>query len=248
MAIYRNMSMSFWTDTKVTDDFTPEDRYFYLYILTNPHTNLSGCYEISMKQMSDETGYNNDTIKRLIDRFSNIHNVIRYSAETKEVLILNWYRYNWTKSPKLNKPLLKYIEAIKNIEFQKYVGGLYNGREPEIPYRYHIDTTVTVSVTDTDTDSISNTITEEEKPKRKRFEPPTLEEVEAYCFERKNRVDAERFVDYYTSNGWQVGKTKMKDWKAAVRTWEKNGFANNQNRQPSGGNVFLEMAKDEGIF
>lgn len=56
---------------------------------------------------------------------------------------------------------------------------------------------------------------------KKRFRPPTVEEVEAYCFERNNKVDAERFVDYYTSNGWKVGKNPMKDWKAAVRNWER---------------------------
>lgn len=56
---------------------------------------------------------------------------------------------------------------------------------------------------------------------KKRFRPPTVEEVEAYCFERNNKVDAERFVDFYSSNGWRVGKNPMKDWKAAVRTWEK---------------------------
>lgn len=70
------------------------------------------------------------------------------------------------------------------------------------------------------------------KKTAKRFSPPTLEEVKAYCLERNNNVDAERFIDYYTSNGWFVGKNKMKDWKAAVRTWEKNGYsgkkANNQ--------------------
>lgn len=55
-----------------------------------------------------------------------------------------------------------------------------------------------------------------------RFKPPTVEEVSEYCRERKNRVDPQRFVDYYTSNGWKVGRNTMKDWKAAVRTWEKN--------------------------
>ena len=58
MALYRTISLSFWNDNKIVDDFTPEDRYFYLYLLTNPHTNLIGCYEISLKQMSYETGYN----------------------------------------------------------------------------------------------------------------------------------------------------------------------------------------------
>ncbi len=54
-----------------------------------------------------------------------------------------------------------------------------------------------------------------------RFTPPTMEEVAAYCSERGNSVDAERFCSFYQSNGWKVGKNPMKDWKAAVRTWEK---------------------------
>ena len=59
---------------------------------------------------------------------------------------------------------------------------------------------------------------------RARFQPPTVEEVKAYCFERCNNVDAQRFVDYYSANGWRVGKNPMRDWKAAVRTWERNGL------------------------
>lgn len=97
----------------------------------------------------------------------------------------------------------------------------------------------------------------EEKPKTaKRFQPPTLEEVKAYCLERKNNVDPERFIDYYTSNGWVVGKNKMKDWKAAVRTWEKNGYSNSNKSNNSNNskkannngfetnNPFLEMLNE----
>ena len=54
----------------------------------------------------------------------------------------------------------------------------------------------------------------------KRFKKPTLEEVQSYCRDRQNDVDAQRFIDYYSSNGWKVGKNPMKDWRAAVRTWE----------------------------
>ena len=56
----------------------------------------------------------------------------------------------------------------------------------------------------------------------KRFIPPTVDEVALYCFERHNHVSAQKFVDYYSSNGWRVGKNPMKDWKAAVRTWERS--------------------------
>jgi len=55
-----------------------------------------------------------------------------------------------------------------------------------------------------------------------RFVPPTPDEVREYCKERQNLLDAERFVDFYESKGWMVGKSKMKDWKAAVRNWERS--------------------------
>ena len=54
-----------------------------------------------------------------------------------------------------------------------------------------------------------------------RFSPPSVDDVSAYCKERKNRVDPQQFVDFYTAKGWKIGKDSMKDWKAAVRTWEK---------------------------
>ena len=74
----------------------------------------------------------------------------------------------------------------------------------------------------------SNPIQYESKPNpntnsvKTRFTPPTLDDVQSYCKERNNRVDAERFVNHYSSNGWMVGKVPMKDWKAAVRTWERD--------------------------
>ncbi len=66
-----------------------------------------------------------------------------------------------------------------------------------------------------------------------RFVKPTVEEVRAYCQERKNNVDPERFVDYYDANGWKVGKNPMKDWKATVRTWEKNGYSSHYPKENS---------------
>ena len=65
---------------------------------------------------------------------------------------------------------------------------------------------------------------------RRRFTPPTLQEVREYCLERKNKVDPEQFIDFYSSKGWKVGSQPMKDWKAAVRTWEKRD-SNRQSEQ-----------------
>ncbi len=91
------------------------------------------------------------------------------------------------------------------------------------------------------------------KEKAMRFLPPTLEDVQNYCQERGNSVDAEKFYDFYQSKGWYVGKNKMKDWNAAVRTWEKEGGANTQ-RSATGngqqvsatGNPFLDLIIKEG--
>lgn len=71
----------------------------------------------------------------------------------------------------------------------------------------------------------NHNLNEESKSKSKsesKFIKPALQEIQAYCQERKNNVNAEKFFDYYQANGWKVGKNPMKDWKAAVRTWEKN--------------------------
>ena len=98
---------------------------------------------------------------------------------------------------------------------------------------------------------IDTELEQEKKSKAtNRFTPPTLAEVQAYCKERGNNVDAQRFIDYYTSNGWKVGRNKMKDWKAAVRTWEKstNKPAPTSKQGGSNGNIFLDIAHDEGLF
>ena len=149
MAIYRNIQLSFWTDNKVEDEFTPEDKYFYLYLMTNPQTNICGCYEVSYSQLTNQTGYSKDTIIRLLDRFENEHKVIKYSKTNKEILLLNWYKYNWSKSEKVLKGVLTVAQHIKTKEFQKYVINTVDKVSKDtlsIPYIYTMET----SVSDTD--------------------------------------------------------------------------------------------------
>lgn len=74
---------------------------------------------------------------------------------------------------------------------------------------------------------------------QKNFVPPSVEEVRAYCLSRCNDVDPERFVDFYSAKGWMVGKNKMKDWKACVRTWEQ--------RQKGESHGKRDVAADDGI-
>lgn len=83
-----------------------------------------------------------------------------------------------------------------------------------------------------------------------RFVPPTCEEVAAYCEERNNDVDAVKFVNYYTANGWKVGNNPMKDWRAAVRTWERNtyGTSLNTTNKSSYSNPFTALKEQEGYY
>lgn len=89
---------------------------------------------------------------------------------------------------------------------------------------------------------------ERSKPRQKRFIPPTIEEVEAYIREKGYNVDAERFIAHYESNGWMVGKSPMKSWKAALVTWKKNSFDNQGKRQSTNGflDILREMDEKEG--
>ena len=163
MATYRAIYLSFWTDAKVDDDFTPEDKYFFLYLLTNPHTNICGCYEVTPKQMARETGYNEDSVKRLLDRMEKVHGVIKYDSDTKEVLIPNWGKYNWHNSPKTMAGAEKVAQHIKSETFKKTVADTLS-----IGYGYPMDISVSVLNTTTtpisknSTDNhISNTVVEE---------------------------------------------------------------------------------------
>lgn len=78
-----------------------------------------------------------------------------------------------------------------------------------------------------------------------RFNPPSFEEVSAYCTERGNNIDPQYFVDFYSSKGWTVGKGKMKDWKACVRTWERRENNNASNKPKESGNVFKRMLEEQ---
>lgn len=94
-----------------------------------------------------------------------------------------------------------------------------------------IESNVTVTqcnATDKDKDK------DKTKSKNKMFTPPSRQEVQEYIAEKGYSVDAERFVDYYTANGWMVGKNHMKDWKAAVRNWERNNDDRGSNKERKG--------------
>lgn len=122
MAISRSqLSTSFWTDDKVRDEFTPEDRLFYVYLLTSPQATITGCFPISFAQVVMDTGLSKETVQKLLTRFEEVHGVLWFNDENKEVLILNWGRYNWTDSDDFRKGVEKAAAEIKTDGFRVYV-------------------------------------------------------------------------------------------------------------------------------
>jgi hypothetical protein len=96
--------------------------------------------------------------------------------------------------------------------------------------RQQNDSKPTASRQQADTTNNDNNDNNDNNNKRGAFKPPSLEEVQAYCSQRNNGINAEAFIDFYSAKGWLIGKNKMKDWKAAVRTWEKrSGQSKNVN-------------------
>lgn len=128
MTLYRTVHTSFWYDTKVCDDMTANERYMTLYLLTNPHTNIIGCYEVSKASISRETGLCDDDVTSILERLEQL-GVARYCEKTREVLLLHWHRYNWSTSPKTYAAIRKALPMVKSHEFAKYVADRYNESE-----------------------------------------------------------------------------------------------------------------------
>ena len=160
--------------------------------------------------------------------------------ESGVVVIKHWKIHNYIRQDRY-KPTIYQGEKALLIEKENKA---YTEKENlGIPNDYQMETQVRLGKDSIELgkDSIEN---KADKPPRTRFKPPTIEDVQAYCMERNNNVDAQRFIDYYTSNGWKVGKNPMKDWKAAVRNWERTS-TDKQSRQEQSGNPFLDMLEEE---
>lgn len=154
------------------------------------------------------------------------------------------YLAEWTNSTKQGvikclKSLVEkgYIEKNENIingvKFCEYYATEFNTllNKVDYPIKQSLTPPIKQSLPNNiDNNNIDNIIYNnilEEQPKKetkKSFTPPTLEEVTAYCMERNNGLDPQKFIDYYTAIDWHIGKNKMKDWKATIRTWERNNY------------------------
>ena len=141
--------------------------------------------------------------------------------ESGVVVIKHWHIHNYIQKDRY-KPTV-YTEEKSTLMLNE--NGAYTDKVYQMDTRciqdgYNLDTQVRLGKVSLGKDSKESACVCEDTPTL-RFTPPSIEEVTSYCKERGNNVDAQQFIDFYTTKGWMVGKNKMKDWKACVRTWER---------------------------
>jgi len=158
-----------------------------------------------------------NTIKMALDIFEKLGMIYRSNA----IQLANWEKHQ-------NETALEIIRENernrKRIQRAKQAIQItdYNNVPDNVPDKSRNVRTLDIDKDKDKEEDIRN------RSKNKNFIIPTYNEVKEYCNERSNNIDAEQFIDYYTSKGWMIGKNKMKDWKAAIRTWERN----NKDKQP----------------
>lgn len=222
MAKYRNVHVSFWTDRKVSEDFAPEDRFMFLYLLTNPRTNMCGCYEIGYKAIAYDTGYTVGKVKQVIANLIQ-HKVITYNDQTGEVLIVNWYRYNWTVSDKIKRLIASELENIKTKQYQQYLKDkLYPINRVSESEGYPIKNTFSLYVSDSVSDSVMDSVSdsgEADKPKYPYKEIcERLNEFAGTAFRDKSKDTRKlikaRFEDGFTlEDFFTVIDKKVAEWR-----------------------------------
>lgn len=143
-------------------------------------------------------GYFDTTVRQLSNIFS-------WNERTTEKFLKLLEKQGMIKRYKISKSL-KSCTLLKVNNYNDYQAAVYETCKSKYKSKCHLN--------------CCNCSSKPEEEKPKRFTKPTLEEVEAYCTERSNGISAQDFINFYESKGWKVGKTPMKDWKAAVRTWE----------------------------
>ena len=141
MAKYRYVYTTFWNDPRVVEEMTAEDKYFFLYLLTNESTTQIGIYQITKKQIAFDMGYSMESAGALLQRFRDHHKIIKYNEETREIAIKNWGKYNLNRG---GKPILDCVKSelkeVKDTSLIRWVGEGISNDSVRIVYESYYDT------------------------------------------------------------------------------------------------------------
>lgn len=168
MSKYRQVQVSFWQDSFVLD-LTPEEKYFYIYLMTNSKASQIGIYELPKRIIETETGYNRETVEKLLYRFVE-YGKIAYNDATKEIMLLNWVRHNWNNSPKVVSRVETELKAVKHIPFALSYIEIANQIKADtvsIQYPYSIDSLCIQEIRDKEKDKEKDNDKEQQQQREK---------------------------------------------------------------------------------
>ncbi|WP_235848389.1 DnaD domain protein [Litchfieldia alkalitelluris] len=219
MAKYRMVRTNFWLNPVVSEEMSPEDKYFFLYLLTNPHTTQIGIYKITKKQMAFDMGYSIETVHALMDRMVHHHELIRYNPQTREIAIKCWGKYNLHKG---GKPVVDCIlSELKEVEDRSLIEYVADGIVKEDLLKiyksfYEVGKEIVELEEEGIVDSFEDTFAtrstirgqkEKEKENNKQQQKPLYLNI-----------------DYKQEGEIQLHQIKQEDVKEIVEFWDQNGF------------------------
>jgi hypothetical protein len=227
---YRKVDPRIWDDEKfVTLD--EQDKLVTLHCLTSIQVNRIGIFRFSIAMAAEQLGTLPPTFHK---RFGNVCRTFNwpFHEATKTLYFPTWWKYNRPDNPNMLESFLCDLHDVPTsplvamfCENKTYLSDTFAERL-RLAYKY-------VAPNVTPNHQLQEQEQEQEQEQKKKgpqaangFVIPTLEEIASYCNDRNNNVDPEAFIDFYSAKGWMIGKNKMKDWQASVRTWEKRGSEN----------------------
>lgn len=255
MSRFRKIDPRIWADEKFRR-LSQSDKLIALHCLTSAQTNRIGIFYLSPGLAIEQLGMKPDGYAKGMRR---VCDTLGWGIdEVVNVLFMpTWWKYNGGVGHLTIRGYLDDLHEVPQTPLQQHFMAnrvyLSDRESTELDTLAIPMPRVSAQETETETETEQEQDTETETkppkapapapPKSKTFQKPTVEEVRAYCLERNKGIDPQQFCDHYDSNGWRVGgKAPMKDWKAAVRTWEKNEYGRGGgNTEPHHGSITAGM-------
>jgi len=219
-AKYRKIDPRMWDDEKFAE-LLPREKLIAVYVLT-AQSNRCGIFRFSVALAAEQTGIDAETFgkgfRKVCEAFG-----WGFDERRKVIYLPTWWKYNPPENQNVLKGCMSDLHDVPQTELMKD----FSVNLKYLPANLHETFRKPLAIQEQEQEQEQEQNNTPPTPPRggspsRRFTKPTLEEVRAYCLERGNHVDPEQFVAHYEANGWKVGRNPMHDWRAAVRTWEKN--------------------------
>jgi hypothetical protein len=247
-AKYRKIDPRIWDD-EVFDALDAPDALAALWLISGRAVNRAGVVVAGLGEVADKLRLQGvdaswDTLSRVCPSLS--WPLQKVGRNTVVVILRSWFKYN---APTNDDHLAGMLSDLSDVPRCELLYSYETTVKPGLAEKWHATldrvclelmtpcTTVTPPPCPPQKQKQKQEQKQEQEQKKKgaapRFNQPTIDEVADYCTQRKNTIDAEQFVDHYEARGWELTKgRRMKDWKACVRTWEKNDFSQNGKSDP----------------